>query len=365
MFSFQDCFRRRLSGLVMVMAVIGLLPTKAQVSGLNSSVVAFVDAETPSGTMDGVNTRFVLTRAPSPVASLSLTRNGVYLSLTQDYSISGNTITFVPGATPLPNDLLRCSYRTTLTALKAGGDGQSAPVGSPFAITLQLSLQDGNANPVQGAVITFTAPNTGPSGTFTGGVLTATATTDGTGKATAPPFIANRTVGRYNVSATITSLMSVTFLLANVDWNLAQKKPATQSSNWTTAGAALAVDGNTDGIFADNSVSHTNYDVNAWWQVDLGSSATINSVVVWNRTDCCITRMNDYWVFASNTPFSAGDTPATLQSRAGTWSSHQLPAPTPSTTIPVGGVQAQYVRVQLSGTNYLHLAEVQVLGTSP
>ena len=53
------------------------------------------------------------------------------------------------------------------------------------------------------------------------------------------------------------------------------------------------------------------------------------------------------------------DTPATLAVRAGTFASHQLTAPNPFATIPVG-LQARYVRVQLTGTNYLSLAEMQV-----
>jgi hypothetical protein len=146
--------------------------------------------------------------------------------------------------------------------------------------------------------------------------------------------------------------------------NLALGKVATQSSNLeSTSVAALAVDGNTDGSFFDGSVTHSNLDANAWWQVDLGSSATVNSIVIWNRTDCCEVRLADYWVFVSDTPFGPTDTPSTLQSRTGTWSSHQTTAPNPSTTIAVGGAQGRYVRVQLTGTNYLSLAEVQVIGT--
>ena len=45
----------------------------------------------------------------------------------------------------------------------------------------------------------------------------------------------------------------------------------------------------------------------------------------------------------------------------GTFASHQTNAPSPSTTIPVGA-QGRYVRVQLTGTNYLSLAEVQIYG---
>jgi hypothetical protein len=128
----------------------------------------------------------------------------------------------------------------------------------------------------------------------------------------------------------------------------------------STAVASRAVDGNTDGHYYDGSVTHTDGDPNAWWQVDLGGSDTIDSIAIWNRTDNGVaSRLNDYWVFVSDTPFQNSDTPATLQSRAGTWSSHQTIIPNPSTSLAVN-THGRYVRVQLSGTNYLHLAEVQV-----
>jgi hypothetical protein len=146
--------------------------------------------------------------------------------------------------------------------------------------------------------------------------------------------------------------------------SLATGRLATQSSTlpgYAAAGASAAADGNTGGNFFDGSVTATNLDPNAWWQVDLGASADINSIVIWNRTDCCGTRLNDFWVFISDSPFLSTDTPATLQNRAGTWSSHQTAAPNPSTTI-TAGAQGRYVRVQLSGANNLSLAEVQVFG---
>jgi hypothetical protein len=143
--------------------------------------------------------------------------------------------------------------------------------------------------------------------------------------------------------------------------NLALGKTATQSSTYGTGPvAALAVDGNTNGNFWAGSVTATLPDANAWWQVDLGSSATVNSIVIWNRTDCCGDRLADYWVFVSAAPFGPTDTPSTLQSRTGTWGSHQTTAPNPSATIAVGGAQGRYARVQLTGTDYLSLAEVQV-----
>ena len=146
--------------------------------------------------------------------------------------------------------------------------------------------------------------------------------------------------------------------------NLALGKPATQSSTLTgygPAGASNAVDGNTDGNFFHSSVTHTNQEGNPWWGVDLGVSTSIGTIKIWNRTDCCADRLSDYWVFISDTPFGPADTPTTLQGRAGTWSNHQTTFPNPSTTI-TANAQGRYVRVQLSGTNYLSLTEVQVFG---
>src|SRR6185369_15513812 len=102
----------------------------------------------------------------------------------------------------------------------------------------------------------------------------------------------------------------------------------------------------------NGSVTATNLETSPWWQVDLGASASIGSVVIWNRTDCCGSRLGDYWVFLSDTPFLAGDTPATLQNRAGTFARRFTTAPNPSTNITVGA-QGRYLRIQLNGADYL------------
>jgi hypothetical protein len=44
--------------------------------------------------------------------------------------------------------------------------------------------------------------------------------------------------------------------------------------------AALANDGNTDGNFADGSVSHTMLETRPWWEVDLGCVASVDHVVI-------------------------------------------------------------------------------------
>src|SRR5581483_1964755 len=136
------------------------------------------------------------------------------------------------------------------------------------------------------------------------------------------------------------------------------------SSTFLSAAAGRAVDGSTDGDYFHNSVSVTAADAGSWWQVDLGGSAAISSIKIWNRTAGSMDRLSDYWVFVSNTPFGAGGTIGTLQGRAGTWSNHQTSYPNPATSVTVNS-QGRYVRVQLSAPNYLQLAEVQVFGIPP
>lgn len=137
-------------------------------------------------------------------------------------------------------------------------------------------------------------------------------------------------------------------------------KPATQSSAGF-APANLAVDGNTDGDFFDGSVSHTGYDENAWWQVDLQQSYDIEEIDIWNRSDGSSSRLTDYYVLVSSDPLPTS-LPDALTT-AGIWTSHQSLQAFFPTSIDVKAT-GRYVRVQLAGTNYLHMAEVQVFGTA-
>lgn len=80
-------------------------------SGSVSISAGFVDGETPSGTLNGSNLAFTLSQSPSPALSLSLYRNGIELRQGVDYSLSTNTVTFIPAAAPQPGDLLAAFYR--------------------------------------------------------------------------------------------------------------------------------------------------------------------------------------------------------------------------------------------------------------
>jgi serine/threonine protein kinase len=68
--------------------------------------------------------------------------------------------------------------------------------------------------------------------------------------------------------------------------NLARNGKATQSSVSFDGQAVRAIDGNTDGIFFNYSVTHTiGKEALAWWEVELPSPSQIDAVEIWNRTD--------------------------------------------------------------------------------
>lgn len=79
---------------------------------LSNGSTNFVDFETPTGTIDGVNLAFTLAHSPTPTSDLLVIVNGqILLGGGVDYTISGAAITFTSGAQPQPTDWLRVSYR--------------------------------------------------------------------------------------------------------------------------------------------------------------------------------------------------------------------------------------------------------------
>lgn len=84
---------------------------------------------------------------------------------------------------------------------------------------------------------------------------------------------------------------------AEVERNWALKGVAAQSSTAFGADARRAIDGNENGNWLASSVTHTNQEVDPFWQIDLGASHYIDEIRIFNRTDCCQERLHDYVVF--------------------------------------------------------------------
>ena len=68
-----------------------------------------IDDETPSGTVNGTNTIFTLANVPNPTSSLKVYVNGQRMRITEDYTLSGGTITFI--IAPPSTSILLCDYR--------------------------------------------------------------------------------------------------------------------------------------------------------------------------------------------------------------------------------------------------------------
>jgi hypothetical protein len=108
------------------------------------------------------------------------------------------------------------------------------------------------------------------------------------------------------------------------DANLAKGKPARQSSTGYGGPATFAVDGNTDGVYASKSTTHTNQENSPRWEVDLGASQTIERIAIWRRTDCCPERLRDFTLEILDAD------------RQVIWSRDKQPTPEPSLTFDIG-----------------------------
>ncbi|RED94649.1 carbohydrate-binding protein [Marinoscillum furvescens] len=134
--------------------------------------------------------------------------------------------------------------------------------------------------------------------------------------------------------------------------NIALCGTAAQSSTGYGGDAARAIDGNTNGAWSGNSVTHTNNEANPWWEVTLTDTYTIDDINIFNRTDnCCKARLSNFTV-------------SVLDGSTTTFSQSFTTYPDPSQAITVGGAVGNKVRVQLNDTNPLSLAEVEVFGST-
>jgi len=131
--------------------------------------------------------------------------------------------------------------------------------------------------------------------------------------------------------------------------NLALFGTATQSSTLYDAEASRAIDGNTDGVFSNGSVTHTSPEYMPWWQVDLGANYNIGAISVFNREgESTIARLSDFTIYVLDEDSIVVD------------STVYTTYPDPSVTTDAGGVEGRFVQVRLNGSGVLNLAEVQV-----
>ena len=170
-------------------------------SGGSPAAGVTVTFTAPAGEPNGAFTGAVATDTETTNANGVATTSKAFTAGTKvgTYSVSAS----VTGATtPASFSLSNSAGAPTGISATSGGT-QSATVSTAFATALQATVVDSGNNPVSGVVVTFTAPATGASGTFTtSGKTTETDTTGTNGVATASAFKANGTAGGpYTVTA--------------------------------------------------------------------------------------------------------------------------------------------------------------------
>jgi hypothetical protein len=118
----------------------------AQVNSLSNSIgsslgtnAAFIDAESPAGTLDGSNNAFTIAQLPVS-GSLTIFRNGLVQSIGIDYAINSQTITFLPNSIPRSTDTLTAYYRVSGTGATATFVDSEVPNGTVDGNNLIFTL---------------------------------------------------------------------------------------------------------------------------------------------------------------------------------------------------------------------------------
>jgi len=146
--------------------------------------------------------------------------------------------------------------------------------------------------------------------------------------------------------------------------NLALEKPTFQSSQYGFGISRIAVDNDLDGTrgpWGNASITHTQKDYQAWWEVDLGAAYPVDSIYVKGRTDCCQKRLRRFFVMASPKPFVKEDLYDNL-AQDDVWYTYVEEPVEQDVSLSLEKVAARYIRIQLEEVNYLSLSEVQVWG---
>ena len=142
--------------------------------------------------------------------------------------------------TSLPTTVVQVPASVTINGNGMTSESLSATVGMAFA-SLAVTVKDAGGAVIANTsnLVKFTAPATGPSGTFTGNANTITVSTNASGVADPGTFTANTSAGSYMVSVAVTSgTGSATFNLTNLAGTATQLSVTSGTPQNVTVGMA-------------------------------------------------------------------------------------------------------------------------------
>lgn len=152
-------------------------------------------------------------------------------------------------------------------------------------------------------------------------------------------------------------------LLINEQTNLAQGKNTNQSSNYFVDGgfSSYAVDGITNVSIGTIPLARTNFEIQPWWEVDLGDSYFIRGVTIQYPSGNYTQGLNNFYILFSDVPFQS----STLNESIASEHVNHIYV---STAIPSGQEiqtyyqKAQYVRIQMASHSAVSFVEVMIPG---
>ncbi len=206
-------------------------PQNAQINQTFSSPLVVTVRDAFNNPLSGITVTFV---APASGASGSFaggvntavtTAGGIATSAAFTANATAGTYTVsasAPGAAGSAAFLLTNTPGPPASIVATGGTPQTTNIGSAFPAVLTATVRDSGGNLVGGVVVTFSAPGSGPSGTFNA-ASSVQASTNASGVATSPTFTANTTAGSYGVTASAPSVGT------SAIFNLTNTQPAASS----------------------------------------------------------------------------------------------------------------------------------------
>lgn len=211
------------------------------------------------------------------------------------------------------------------------------------AVSLAITASDAN-----GDLITYSAAGlpTGLDININSGLVTGTATASGTYSPTIDVFDGEATTS-VSFTWTVTTPAPV---------NVSRGRAAMQSSTVSGRVASRAVDGNYS--TSNGNKTETSNSSRPWWEVDLGSVRALGSMRIVGGNGCCASGSPNLLVLASDTPFISSN--MDVNSAAADFRTTIAGTGYADVTFS-SSVSARYVRLYLTGTSSLRLAEVDVL----
>ena len=188
-----------------------------------SGVTISLTAQGGAGVLSGATPTVTNSSGQATFSNLSINKAGTYALQATDGTRFATSNLFVIGP------------GTASSITPVSGSGQSAAVTTNYASQLKASVQDAQGNGVPNVIVTFSAPPSGASVTFSG---PATVATDSTGVA-AISVTANSQVGSFQVNAAAPGTPTpAAFTLTNVA-GAASRLTFVQQPTTTMAGAIM------------------------------------------------------------------------------------------------------------------------------